>query len=379
MPAPHLVAQDRLGCLEPICFVVASPKAPCRRARAWRSSWVGSGMRSRSRRPRRRSRAARLAPARARGRRRSLLRARSARGPTGLGTAPGRWPAAANAGQPAGRRPTRRAGRPGPRPGRRARGGSVVPRPPWSSSAPPRMPARPPGARRELRELLARSARADSAQLATATSRCFAPIAFRQRVVGHVSDEDMAEAELGGAGQRRGLAGHDELFDPQTAQQSPVGRSEPPRWAIRGPRRSAHDGGVLGEALLVARQSVEAGRQHGLDRGPGPRSPRRPGQLPAVIGLAQHPSVDEHPDELLGEEWVALGEARPPVRAVLRAGHPRAGRRPARPSRPCSAARGRSTPRWGCRRPRPVAARAARGGRGRGRRSGLRPSARGTR
>ena len=93
-----------------------------------------------------------------------------------------------------------------------------------------------------------------------------------------------------------------------------------------------------------------------------------------VVAEAHDAPVHEHPDQLLGEERVAVRQGHHAIAQVGRqATREQAihelgalGRR--------RAARGRWTPRWGCRRPTPGAARAARDGRGRGRDRALRPS-----
>ena len=62
-------------------------------------------------------------------------------------------------------------------------------------------------------------------------------------------------------------------------------------------------------ALLVGRQPVEPRGEDGLDGRWDLDLLDRPRQLPGAIGQSQDAPVDEHPDELLGEERVAIGEA----------------------------------------------------------------------
>ena len=74
------------------------------------------------------------------------------------------------------------------------------------------------------------------------------------------------------------------------------------------PEDPADDGRVLGQALLVGWQAVEPGGEDGLDRRGHLDLLDRPGQLPGAVCQTQDAAVDEHPDELLGEERVALGQ-----------------------------------------------------------------------
>ena len=155
------------------------------------------------------------------------------------------------------------------------------------------------------------------------------PIALGQRVVGHVADEDVAEAELGRAGQRRRLPRHDELLDPQAAQK--VARRARTQATDVGeqdvPEDAPDDGRVLRHPLLLAGQPVEASGEDGLHRGGHFDLLDWSRQLPGAVRRPEDAAIDEHPDELLGEERVAVGQADDPFTERRRAGRRQAGRR----------------------------------------------------
>jgi hypothetical protein len=72
-------------------------------------------------------------------------------------------------------------------------------------------------------------------------------------------------------------------------------------------------GSVLRGPFLGRGQAVEARRQDGVDGARDLDLLHRPGQFPAAIAEAKHAAVHEHPDELLREERVAIGERHHPL------------------------------------------------------------------
>ena len=78
---------------------------------------------------------------------------------------------------------------------------------------------------------------------------------------------------------------HHEVLDPQASDALDGGRQAVARdmgdQSI--PEDAPDDSGVLGHALLIARQGVEACRQHGLDRAWDLDLVDRYGQLPVAI------------------------------------------------------------------------------------------------
>ena len=137
------------------------------------------------------------------------------------------------------------------------------------------------------------------------------PLGLRERLVGGVADEDVAELE-DVAGRQLGTLGPDKLL----AHKREHRRVRPPPVTPRSASsvtaacsntrpttlaRSATSRSFGGQAL-------EAGREQGTDRGRDPDLPTLVGGVPAAVrSLRQQAVVDEHPEQLLDEQRVALG------------------------------------------------------------------------
>ena len=139
------------------------------------------------------------------------------------------------------------------------------------------------------------------------------PLGLRERLVGGVADQDVAELE-GVAGRQLGAFRADKLLANQGEERAPDLRPERVRRELGHGRLLEHpadDRGPLGDRALARGKALEPGGEQGIDRGRdadlGEAIGRRPG---AVRTLGQQAVVDEHPEQLLDVQRVALGGRR---------------------------------------------------------------------
>ena len=146
------------------------------------------------------------------------------------------------------------------------------------------------------------------------------PDHLRDAVVGGVPDEDVGEAvrvllpHLGAVGLDQVLA--DERL--QARRDARPGRGRRERRHRAPPERPADDRPALDHGALRRLEPVQAGGDQCVDR----RRDRDPRQVaadaPAAVLRLQHAVVDEHPEDLLDEQRVALADGGDPGARLAR-------------------------------------------------------------